>query len=504
MALLWVVEWALRPRPAAVTASRADAATRRWTRLRERTSAQPSRWILVTATLFLTANTLSTLLSPAFSVSLWGNNPGRDGFGLYNTASYYVLFAVIATRLRSTAQMWRLLGVIVAAATVASLYGVMQHYGLDPLDQGLAERVQSSFGNPLFAGSFLVLALPISLGLGLAHGMRVRSPWVYAGWGLLLSTQVVAVAFTLSRGPWVGLAAGALVFLLLGGALAGRRVLAGAVFVVCVAGLALAIVVVTGPAGLGGQRGGPSGLGTGPCEQHSRRGHEGGIAGPALHLEAVRFRDSRQALVRRSRGWLGDCPLPVRIRARPVPLRPPSAVGARRGGPGERQRPQPPPPRGGGGGPGGPGDIRGPMGGPANYRRPGVAASPRILQVGACPRMRSPAVQPRRASGRADDRRGPRLGHGALLGRRRGSRGAARCQGPGRRPGRDGCDHSSRPRGWRGPGPSLAVGHCRDGRRRRGRVYLAAERWLRACGRPPWAPPPSAPTSRGTFWPVWS
>ena len=106
---------------------------------------------------------------------------------------------------------------------MVSLYGVLQHFGLDPFHQGSAQRVQSSFGNPLFAASFIVMAIPVSLGLGLVHGLKAGSLRVYAGWAALGTLQLTAVILTLSRGPWIGLAIGLLVWLTLVWTVTGRR-----------------------------------------------------------------------------------------------------------------------------------------------------------------------------------------------------------------------------------------------------------------------------------------
>ena len=210
MAVLWAVEWTFE-----AYRSREYSEGTAWVRFLTWTKEEPSRWIIVAATLFFIANVVSTLFSPAFSVSLWGNNPGRDGYGLYNMASYYLLFMVVATHLKTTDQLLRLMGAVTAAASVAAVYSVSQYLGFDPFDQGTAQRVQSSFGNPLFAASFMVMALPISLGLGLALSVRLRSLWISAGWGVLIIVQLTAVLFTLSRGPWIGLAIGILALLAL-------------------------------------------------------------------------------------------------------------------------------------------------------------------------------------------------------------------------------------------------------------------------------------------------
>ncbi|MCH7744592.1 MAG: O-antigen ligase family protein [Chloroflexi bacterium] len=218
MAMLWVVEWALQ-----TYSSREHFEGTVWARFRAWTKEEPSRWVMVAATAFFIANVFSMLLSPVLSVSLWGNNPGRDGYGLYNMASYYLLFMVVATHLKTRGQLLRLMGAVTAAATVAAVYSISQYLGFDPFDQGTAQRVQSSFGNPLFAASFMVMALPISLGLGLTLSVRLRSLWISTGWAVLIIVQLAAVLFTLSRGPWIGLAVGLLAWLALTLAVTGSR-----------------------------------------------------------------------------------------------------------------------------------------------------------------------------------------------------------------------------------------------------------------------------------------
>ena len=87
LAALWTVEWALRD---ASAGSDRDAST--WHRFHAWTRESPARWAVVAGLAFLTSNVTSTLLSQAPSLSIWGNNPGRDGYGLYNTVSLFVLF----------------------------------------------------------------------------------------------------------------------------------------------------------------------------------------------------------------------------------------------------------------------------------------------------------------------------------------------------------------------------------------------------------------------------
>ena len=131
-----------------------------------------------------------------------GPVPGEDGYGLYNTASYFGLFSVIATHLRSTRQLWRLLGAISAAGLTAASIGVLEYYGFGPLGfaDGRQGRTESTFGNPIFFGSFLVMTIPVSLAVARSVGSSLMIVARVAGWAAVIGVQLLALALTLSEG----------------------------------------------------------------------------------------------------------------------------------------------------------------------------------------------------------------------------------------------------------------------------------------------------------------
>ena len=227
MAVAWALEWAFgwstpaeRPVRAPTGERGGEARLRRWLRW---AGDDPRLAIITAGTLFIVANAISTVASESINVSLWGGNPGRDGYGFLNSASYYALFLAVATHVKSAPQVWRLLGAITFAAFATSLYGVFQHFGADPLVAARPVRITSSFGNALFAASFLVLALPATLALATVHLRQKRPLWAMAGWSIVIVVQLLAIMYTLSRGPWLALAAGVVVWLSLIAFGAGRR-----------------------------------------------------------------------------------------------------------------------------------------------------------------------------------------------------------------------------------------------------------------------------------------
>jgi tetratricopeptide (TPR) repeat protein len=195
--------------------------------------------------LFFAAAAASTALSIAPRLSLWGSD--ARGEGLVTLASYLAVFAALAARLRRREQLDRAIDVIVAGSVPVTLYGIAQAVGLDPIQWKLTYepwRIASTLGNPVFAGSYLILALPVTLGAALELRERATSPG--APWRRLrqalytsaASLQVAALVLTGSRGPWVGGAAGLVAFVLLDAALRRRRTVAGAALTLAGAGLA--------------------------------------------------------------------------------------------------------------------------------------------------------------------------------------------------------------------------------------------------------------------------
>ncbi len=232
---LMVWEWALTPRlTAASPVSGFTARMGQWVR------EGPSQWVLGAAVLFLAAYLLSSLLSPVQGVSVFGREPGRDSFSLYSVATYMVLFFAVATHLRRPEQLQRLMWAIVASALVVSAYGIGQRWDFEPVRE-IADgvRVRSSFGNPLFFGSFLVMTMPLTLALMLWATRNLQALPRVLAIAAPVTVQMTALLFTLSRGPWVGLTAAMIVMAVVLGFTAGRRVVA-------IAGAVVAIAIVSG------------------------------------------------------------------------------------------------------------------------------------------------------------------------------------------------------------------------------------------------------------------
>lgn len=130
-----------------------------------------------------------------------------------------VLFAIANVRDRRA--WFGILSSVIAVATLVSLYGLYQYVrGAAVASQSwfdvktnpeLTSRVFSTFGNPNTLAMYLELTLP--LGVGLVFGERAPlKRLLYAAMSLVMLSALV---LTMSRGGWLALAFGALVFLAL-------------------------------------------------------------------------------------------------------------------------------------------------------------------------------------------------------------------------------------------------------------------------------------------------
>ncbi|MBN1401758.1 MAG: tetratricopeptide repeat protein [Anaerolineae bacterium] len=291
MALAWVAKWAEgAPWQAPVEGSKASGS---WLR---RLKSTP----LVLPALALTlVYLLTTITSVVPRISFWGSYQRLQG--TYTTLSYLVIFFALLGHLRRPEQLRRIWMTIILTSLPISLYGLVQHYGLDPLPWGgdVTFRVAANMGNAIFIGAYLIMAIPLTLArilqlqreaiqeersgirLGFTLGFWVllaAQTWSWAAlrferglpagllmlvmlalvgvwlrrplgrflllgaYGLILSVQITCLFFTQSRGPLLGFLAGLVFFGLLYLLTRGwRRITA---LLVAVAALALCLLVI--------------------------------------------------------------------------------------------------------------------------------------------------------------------------------------------------------------------------------------------------------------------
>ncbi len=167
---------------------------------------------------------ISTVFSISPKVALWGSYQRMQG--TYTALSYIVIFALMATHLRTRSQVNRLVTTIILTSLPVGLYGIVQHYGLDPLPWAgdVTKRVASNMGNAIFVASYLIMIIPLILAR-LLDSMAAILNEEEASWGhtvlaavyiFILAVDVITVIFSQSRGPLLGLLAGLFFFVFLG------------------------------------------------------------------------------------------------------------------------------------------------------------------------------------------------------------------------------------------------------------------------------------------------
>ena len=202
-----------------------------------KTKLTPDLWIFRTplaipALLLVGVYILTTITSIAPRISLWGSYHRLQG--TYTTLSYIVIFFLTLQGLHTREQVDRLITVILVTSLPVSLYGIMQHYGLDPITWKASEEVTfraiSTMGNPIFVAAYLIMVIPLTMGrliqLFAAVHKGGKKLILIGCYIFLLVAQLLCILFTQSRGPLLGLMGGMFFFLLLLAASTGEKKLA--------------------------------------------------------------------------------------------------------------------------------------------------------------------------------------------------------------------------------------------------------------------------------------
>ena len=166
---------------------------------------------------------ISTIFSVTPRTSFWGSYQRLQG--LYTTFSYLVVFAAMVGNLRRRTQVERLITTAILTSLPISLYGILQHYKIDPVPWGgdVSNRIAANLGNSIFVAAFLIMVLPLTIGrivdafrsiLFESRGVVVNTvrATIYV---FIMALQLIAIFFSGSRGPWLGMFAGIFFLLML-------------------------------------------------------------------------------------------------------------------------------------------------------------------------------------------------------------------------------------------------------------------------------------------------
>ncbi len=221
------------------------------------TAAGRSLWrlpLVMPLVLLTAAYCISTVFSIAPQFSVWGSYERTQG--TYTWFGYVVIFFAIVLLVRTREQLERLITVILLASVAPAIYAVVQHFGYDPIRWGLdvTVRAHGTAGNPIFLAAYLVMVVPLTLVRTIerwAPGRRTAAGLAYL---LLLTLQLLALIYTLSRGPFIGLAVGLAALFLVMALQQQRRRLTIGIVGLTVAGALFVIVLSIKDGPLGGLR----------------------------------------------------------------------------------------------------------------------------------------------------------------------------------------------------------------------------------------------------------
>ncbi|MGC9394061.1 MAG: hypothetical protein ACP5J4_04330 [Anaerolineae bacterium] len=161
------------------------------------------------------------LISSAFSLVPYTSFVGsyQRLQGTYTLFGYLVLFFALITSLRTRAQLARLVTVLILNSLPVSLYGIIQHSGLDPLPWAgdVKTRVASNMGNAIFVAAYLIMIVPLTAtriiqsfnDILSREEARISDILRASGYIFIIAVQLLTIWYSQSRGPWLGIVAAA-------------------------------------------------------------------------------------------------------------------------------------------------------------------------------------------------------------------------------------------------------------------------------------------------------
>ncbi|MEX1018462.1 MAG: tetratricopeptide repeat protein [Litorilinea sp.] len=184
---------------------------------------------LIPIGLLIAAYLISTALSVAPFVSWWGSYQRLQG--TYTFLGYIIIALLTLGHLRTPGQLRRLQHAVILTSLPISIYGIVQHYAIDPLPWGgdVTTRVAANAGNAIFLAAYLIMAFFLTVErtyqsfayllakktspAASSHDLPVA--FVGGAYLFIILVQLLAIFWTQSRGPWLGLLAGTYLFILL-------------------------------------------------------------------------------------------------------------------------------------------------------------------------------------------------------------------------------------------------------------------------------------------------
>ncbi|NCO66244.1 MAG: hypothetical protein COW32_01390 [Candidatus Aquicultor secundus] len=152
--------------------------------------------------LIVTYAAISLLLSDGPLLGLVGKYKRYEG--LPSLICYALIYFFTVQSIKGEKHLERMIKIMSVGFALVSFYGLLQLFGLDfPTVLHFGSRVQSSFGNPILFGSYLVVMLPLLFVLARNSD---EERWRLFSWSLIALGSINLI-YTESRGAWLGLLA---------------------------------------------------------------------------------------------------------------------------------------------------------------------------------------------------------------------------------------------------------------------------------------------------------
>ena len=196
---------------------------------------------LLPVALLVAAYALSTIFSISPYVSWWGSYHRLQG--TFTFISYLIIAVLTAAHLRQPDQLRRLQHTVILTSLPIAIYGVIQHYVRDPLPWGedVTTRIAANAGNAIFLAAYLIMAFFLTLERVFSSfaflltsgpqpieaaaldenkqdpsfGHILAGTLAGSSYLFVLVVQLFAIFWAQSRGPWLGLATGIYICVLL-------------------------------------------------------------------------------------------------------------------------------------------------------------------------------------------------------------------------------------------------------------------------------------------------
>jgi putative inorganic carbon (hco3(-)) transporter len=182
---------------------------------------------------------LAAIVGAGILSASFADDYGVSAKELLRWVELLLVYLAATNILRDMSRLRLLIAAVLAAASAEALVGVVQFFtriGPPSFQMGPFLRAYGTFGQPNPFGGYLGMALPLALALVVGWRPRGRDWLWYAALGALGLTSA-ALAMSLSRGAWLGVAFAALLV----AALVSRRAAGAAVGILVLGALTLSL-----------------------------------------------------------------------------------------------------------------------------------------------------------------------------------------------------------------------------------------------------------------------